>query len=145
MRLGGTVAGNYKTPQEWEQILVRTGFRDVDRPMFGAHMDFVNMINSPRRHLCADEFVEECFAKLGPYIKSTHIKDSHMDRMKLTTVLTECSPGEGELDYGAILRSIHRHLPPDAPVLLEHMNSFEEYRAAFEYVAAVAAEEGIGI
>ena len=27
MRLGGTVAGNYKTPQEWEQILVRTGFR----------------------------------------------------------------------------------------------------------------------
>ena len=127
-------------PDEYLQLI-----RDVDRPMFGAHMDFVNMINSPRRHLCADEFVEECFAKLGPYIKSTHIKDSHMDRMKLTTVLTECSPGEGELDYGAILRSIHRHLPPDAPVLLEHMNTFEEYRAAFEYVAAAAAEEGIGI
>ena len=62
-----------------------------------------------------------------------------------TTVLTECFPGEGELDYGAILRSIHRNLPPDAPVLLEHMNTFEEYRAAFEYVAAAAADEGIGI
>ena len=118
---------------------------DVDRPMFGAHMDFVNMINSPRRYLCADAFIEECFAKLGPYIKSTHIKDSHMDRMRLTTVLTECSPGEGELDLAKVLRSIERHLPADAPVLLEHMETFEEYRVAYEAVASAAAEAGIAI
>ena len=127
-------------PDEYLQLI-----RDVDRPRFGAHMDFVNMINSPKRYLCADAFVEECFAKLGPYIKSTHIKDSHMDRMKLTTVLTECSPGEGELDFVSILRSIERHLPADAPVLLEHMTTFEEYSAAYDAVAAAAAKAGITI
>ncbi|MBO4627471.1 MAG: sugar phosphate isomerase/epimerase [Lachnospiraceae bacterium] len=127
-------------PEEYLKLI-----RDIDRPMFGAHMDFVNMINSPRRYLCADEFVEECFAKLGPYIKSTHIKDSHMDRMKLTTVLTECSPGEGELDIEKVLRSIERHLPADAPVLLEHMETFEEYQTAYEAVAAAAGRAGIAI
>ncbi len=127
-------------PDEYLQLI-----RDVDRPRFGAHMDFVNMINSPRRYLCANEFIGECFAKLGPYIRSTHLKDSHMDRMKLTTVLTECSPGEGELDFRAILKIIDRYLPADAPVLLEHMNTFDEYRAAYDAVAAAAASAGVGI
>ena len=127
-------------PDEYLQLI-----RDVDRPMFAAHMDFVNMINNPRRHLCANAFIEECFAKLGPYIKSTHLKDSHMDRMQLTTVLTECSPGEGELDFKEILRIIDRHLPKDGPVLLEHMSTFEEYDRAYKVVAAAAEEAGVGI
>jgi len=127
-------------PDEYLQLI-----RDVDRPRFGAHMDFVNMMNSPRRHLCAAEYVEECFSKLGPYIKSTHIKDSHMDRMQLTTVLTECSPGEGELDFQPILRIIDRYLPADAPVLLEHMQTFDEYRIAYDAVAKAAAEAGVPI
>ena len=127
-------------PDEYLQLI-----RDVDRPMFGAHMDFVNMINNPRRHLCADEFIEECFGKLAPYIKSTHLKDSHMDRMQLTTVLTEGSPGEGELDFKKILGIMDRLLPKDAPVLLEHMSTFEEYDRAYKVVAAAAAEAGVGI
>lgn len=119
--------------------------RDVDREHFAVHMDFVNMINCPRRFLDAEGFIEECFKKLGPYTKSTHLKDSRMDLTELTTVLNECSPGEGALDFVQVLRIIDRYLPPDAPVLLEHMSTFEEYRRAYGYVAAKAAEAGVPV
>ena len=119
--------------------------KDVDREQFAVHMDFVNMINCPRRFLDAEGFVEECFAKLGPYIKSTHLKDSRMDLLQLTTVLHECSPGEGSLDFVRILRVIDRYLPTDAPVLLEHMSTFNEYRRAYDYVATKAKEAGVEI
>ena len=118
---------------------------DVDREQFAVHMDFVNMINCPRRYLEAEKFIGECFSKLGPYIKSTHLKDSRMDPMQLTAVLNECSPGEGGLDFVQVLKIIDRYLPPDAPVLLEHMNTFEEYRRAYEYTAKKADEAGVCI
>ena len=119
--------------------------KDVDREQFAVHMDFVNMINCPRRFLDAEGFIEECFVKLGPYIKSTHLKDSRMDPLTLTTVLHECSPGEGCLDFVRVLRIIDRYLPAEAPVLLEHMSTFEEYRRAYDYMAVKAAEAGVRI
>ena len=106
-------------------------------------MDFVNMINCPRRYLAAEAFIEECFRKLGPYIKSTHLKDTRMNPTRLTTVLEECFPGEGSLDFARVLRILDRYLPPEAPVLLEHMNTFEEYRRAYEYVSGKAEEAGV--
>ena len=68
-------------PDEYLQLI-----RDVDRPQFGAHMDFVNMINCPRRYLAPEAFIEECFRKLGPYIRSTHIKDTRMHPTNLTAL-----------------------------------------------------------
>ena len=127
-------------PDSYLQLL-----KDVDREQFAVHMDFVNMINSPRRFLDAEGFIEECFRKLGPYIKSTHLKDSRMDPVKLTTLLTECSPGEGGLDFARILKIIDRYLSPDAPVLLEHMSTFDEYRRAYDYIAVRAKEAGVEI
>ena len=128
------------SPDVYLQII-----RDVDRPRFAAHMDFVNMINCPRRFLGADAFIDECFGKLAPYIRSTHIKDSRMAPTRYTTVLEECSPGEGMLDYVEVLRAIDRHLPQDAPVLLEHMATFEEYARAYDYVAGKAKEAGVRV
>ena len=119
--------------------------RDVDRPQFGVHMDFVNMINCPRRYLAPDAFIEECFSKLGPMILSTHLKDTRMHPTNLTTVLEECSPGEGSLDFGNVLRIMDRHLGADAPVLLEHMTTFEEYARAYAYVKAAADRNGISV
>ena len=117
--------------------------RDVDRAQFGAHMDFVNMINCPRRYLDAEAFIDECFRTLAPYIKSTHLKDTRMHPTRLTTVLEECSPGEGDLDFARVLTIMNRWLPAGAPVLLEHMQSFEEYEKAYAYVAEQAARAGI--
>lgn len=127
-------------PEEYLKLIA-----DVDRRQFAAHMDFVNMINCPRRYLDAEAFVERCFRDLGPVIKSTHIKDIRMHPTRLTTLLEEVSPGEGALDYAQVLRSIDRHLEKDAPALLEHMETAEEYRAAYDYVAAVASKADIEI
>ena len=128
------------SPEVYLQLI-----RDVDRPQFAAHMDFVNMINSPRRFLAAEKFIGECIRSLAPVIRSTHIKDSRMHPTNLTTMLEECSPGEGMLDFGAILKILDRELPADAPVLLEHMTTFEEYAKAYDYLAAIAAENGIRV
>ena len=128
------------SPESYLQLI-----RDVDRPQFGAHMDFVNMINCPRRYLGAEAFIDECFRTLAPYIKSTHLKDTRMHPTRLTTVLEECSPGEGSLDFENILKIMDRYLPGDAPVLLEHMSTFDEYAQAYQYVADKAARAGISI
>ncbi len=127
-------------PDEYLRLI-----RDVDRRQFAAHMDFVNMINCPRRYLAPEAFIEECFSELAPFIRSTHIKDTRMHPTRLTTLLEECSPGEGTLDYEAVLRIMDRWLPSDAPVLLEHMTTFEEYAIAYDCVAAAAARAGIGV
>ena len=119
--------------------------RDVDRPQFAAHMDFINMINCPRRYLAAEDFIGDCVRKLAPYIKSTHIKDSRMHPTRLTTILEECSPGEGTLDFSRILKILDETLPADAPVLLEHMTTFEEYEKAYDYLAEIAGKNHISI
>lgn len=124
-------------PDEYLQMIT-----DIDRAQFAAHMDFVNMINSPRRFLYAQEFIEECMQKLAPHIKSTHLKDSLM-KPDFTTVIHETAPSLGQLDFTLVLSSIHHHLPADAPVLLEHMNTFEEYDKAFRHVQAIAEAAGI--
>jgi hypothetical protein len=50
------------------------------------------MINSPRRWAFRDAFIEECFAKLGPHIKSVHGKDAYMEHA-YSTVIRETMPG----------------------------------------------------
>ena len=127
-------------PEEYEKLI-----RDVDRRQFAAHMDFVNMINCPRRYLDAEGFIAACFEKLAPWIRSTHIEDSRMHPTRLTTILEECAPGQGTLDFAAVLRIIDRYLPEDAPVLLEHMDSAEEYAAAYDCLAAAAERAGVQI
>ena len=128
------------SPEAYLQLI-----RDVDRAQFGVHMDFVNMINCPRRFLDAEGFIGDCFRTLAPYIKSTHLKDTRMHLTRLTTILEECSPGEGNLDFQRVLAIIDQCLPADAPILLEHMQTFEEYEKAYAYVARQAEKAGISI
>ena len=128
------------SPEAYMQLI-----RDVDREQFGVHMDFVNMINCPRRFLDAEGFIGDCFRTLAPYIKSTHLKDTRMHLTRLTTILEECSPGEGSLNFQRVLAIIDQCLPTNAPVLLEHMQTFEEYEKAYAYVARQAEKAGISI
>jgi len=128
------------SPDEYIKLI-----EEIDREKFAVHMDFVNMINSPRRFLMSEDFIEECFSKLAPYIKSTHIKDSRMDKLGYTTHIDECPPGKGELDYAAVLKIMDRYLPSDGAILLEHMNTFEEYDEAFRYVKEMAIKAQVEV
>jgi sugar phosphate isomerase/epimerase len=112
----------------------------IDRPMFGVHLDPVNMINSPARYYDNAGFLRDCFSRLGPWIVSCHAKDIQM-RDQLTVHLDEARPGLGVLDYQVYLRELSR-LPGDVPLLLEHLPQ-EEYPAAREYVVGVVEQIGL--
>ncbi len=124
------------SPDDYLQLI-----RDVDRKAFGVHLDFVNMINCPRRYLFCDEFIEECFTKLGPYIKSIHGKDVIMENA-FTTLIHETMPGKGIVNYQKVAR-LCEALGPDMPLFVEHLPDFESYRQAAAYVREQAALAGV--
>lgn len=57
-----------------------------DTREFGVHLDAVNMITSPRRYFFNDEFLEECFRKLGGAICSCHLKDIRLKEEYIDSV-----------------------------------------------------------
>jgi sugar phosphate isomerase/epimerase len=115
----------------------------VDRAAFGAHLDPVNIVNSPWRFYNNGALIRECFAKLGPHIRSVHAKDVILDK-KLTVHIDEVRPGLGHLDYATLLREMDK-LPADTPIMLEHLPSAAEYDLAAEYMRGVAREAGVQI
>jgi sugar phosphate isomerase/epimerase len=112
----------------------------IDRPQFGAHLDPVNMISSPRRYFNNTAFLEECFNKLGPYIKSIHAKDIII-REPLTVHLDEVRPGSGTLDYVTFLRCANQ-LEADMPFMLEHL-PMSEYAPSAAFVRQTASQLNI--
>ena len=112
----------------------------IDRPMFGVHLDPVNMINCPARYYDNAAFLTECFSRLGPWLVSCHAKDILLHD-QLTVHLDEVRPGLGALDYKVYLRELSR-LPGDIPLIIEHLPK-EKYPAAREYIIGVATQTGL--
>ncbi len=113
----------------------------VDRKVFGVHMDVCNGINCPTRFYQNANFIRECFEKLGRWIISCHAKD--LDWIAEFAVhFVEVAPGRGKMDYGTYLRCIAA-LPVDAPLMLEHLKTADEYAEAARYVRKVASEAGV--
>lgn len=112
----------------------------IDRKQFAAHLDPVNMISSPQKYYNNAAFLRECFSKLGPWIKSIHAKDI-LIIPELTLHLEERRPGLGALDYATFLREASKL--NNVPVMLEHLNTQEDYILAAKYVREVGKKEGI--
>lgn len=115
-------------------------FRAIDRERFAVHLDPVNLVCSPQRYYGSGALIRECFAKLGPYIKSCHAKDILL-QTKLTTHLDEVRPGQGGLDYAAFLKELSKL--PGTPLMLEHLPNADEYKKAAEHIRTVA--RGLGL
>lgn len=113
----------------------------VGRPAFGVHVDVCNVINSPTRFYNNRAVIDECFRKLGQWVASCHAKDLAWVP-EYNVHFAEVIPGRGEIDYAAYLKCVSQ-LPTDAPLMLEHLNTAEEYQEGFEYVRKVAARESI--
>ena len=112
----------------------------IDRKQFAVHLDPVNMISSPQRYFRNADFLKECFKKLGPYIKSIHAKDITI-LPKLTVHLEERRPGLGSLDYAVFLKEVSTL--KNIPVMLEHLDSQEDYKLAADYVRDAGAKAGV--
>lgn len=114
--------------------------RAVDRPAFGAHLDPVNLIMTPRVYWNNAALIRECFAKLGPWVASCHAKDIVLHH-KAALHLDEVPIGEGVLDYGAYLSELDR-LPREVPLMLEHLDG-PAYAAARDRLYAVGEAVGV--
>jgi len=118
-----------------------TLLKAVDRRAFAVHLDPVNLVNCPTRAFDTAGLLRECFAKLGPRIRSCHAKDIRLDT-RLTVHLDEVRPGLGCLDYGVFLQELSR-LDPDVPLLLEHLPNEAEFTLAAAHIRSVARREGL--
>ena len=114
-------------PKEYVRLL-----EAVDRDRFAVNMDIINMINSAERYFRPEEFVDECAELLGGQIRSCHIKDVHMSE-KYTIRLEECGPGDGEFPLRYYAEKMHA-IDPEMPVILEHLNTDEEYLRYLGYL-----------
>ena len=115
----------------------------IDRPQFGAHIDAVNMVISPRLYFNSGRMIREGFALLGPWIVSCHAKDIVMQGGpgNISFHMDEVVPGDGNLDYGAYLTEIDK-LGRDVPLMLEHFDQ-PGYRRGLAYIKTVASEAGV--
>ncbi len=113
----------------------------VQRPAFGVHLDVVNVINSPYRYYDTRRVIEECFDKLGRYVVSCHLKDITAED-DITVRLREVLAGRGGFDLSTYLARV-AELPQDPPVLLEHLETPEEYDQARSHVLSVGQRAGI--
>ena len=120
-------------PDEYLKLL-----QDVDRDAFGVHMDIINMINQPCRYFFPETFLDECFEKLGSRILSCHIKDIRL-LDELTFQLREVPCGEGTFPLKAYLDRADR-CNPEMPVIIEHLETDQEYLAALEVVKKIRME-----
>ena len=109
----------------------------IDRKHFAVHLDPANLLNSPRRFFDNAKLIRECFAKLGPYIRSCHGKDMTLSD-KLMVHLDECRPGTGSMDYTTYLTELSKLSDADTPLMLEHLPNEQEYTQAAHHVRAVA-------
>lgn len=126
------------TPQNYLKLL-----KAIDRPQFGAHVDAVNLVISPRHYFNTGAMIRECFEVLGPWIVSCHAKDIVMKGGpgNISFHMDEVVPGEGNLDYAAYLIEIAR-LGRDVPLMLEHFDQ-AGYRRGLAHIKGVAARVSV--
>ena len=117
-------------PEDYVRLI-----EEVDRDRFAVHMDIINMTNSLERYYGAEEFIGRCAELLGNRIRSCHIKDVHL-KEEYTFQLEECAPGKGEYPLRYYVERMNR-IDPDMPVILEHLNTDEEYITYMNYLREV--------
>jgi L-ribulose-5-phosphate 3-epimerase UlaE len=100
-----------------------------------------NVINSPARFYNNKEVIQDCFHKLGQWIVSCHAKDLAWVP-EYNVHFAEVIPGRGEVDYATYLTELSK-LAVDAPLMLEHLKTPEEYDEARQYVRRIGETAGV--
>jgi sugar phosphate isomerase/epimerase len=107
----------------------------IDRKQFGVHLDPVNLVTSPQIYFRNGEMIRDSFRKLGTHIRSCHAKDITLRQDNYIPQLDEIIAGKGNLNYSAFLSELAKL--KDIPIMMEHLNSAEEYDKAAEYIRSV--------
>ncbi|MGM0474313.1 MAG: sugar phosphate isomerase/epimerase family protein [Bacteroidota bacterium] len=115
----------------------------IDRKHFGVHLDPVNMITSPRDYFNNGKLIKDMFTRLGPHIKSCHAKDITLREDNYIPQMDEVRPGLGSLDYPVFLSELARL--KDVPLMMEHLQTAEQYRLAASYIRRVGKSVSVSL
>ena len=118
-------------------------FKAIDRPHFGVHLDPGNMITSPRDYFNNGKLIKDMFARLGPHIKSCHAKDITLRQDNYIPQLDELRAGLGNLDYVVYLKELTKL--NDVPLMMEHLETAEEYDLAAKHIRSVGKSINISL
>lgn len=117
--------------------------KSVDRKAFAVHVDVCNMVNSPDRFYNNAALIRETFRKLGPHVVSCHAKDLKWE-VEMNVHFVEVVPGTGEIDYRTYVTELAK-LKVDAPLMLEHLKTADEYEQGKNYIMNVCRDVGVGL
>jgi sugar phosphate isomerase/epimerase len=106
----------------------------IDRKGFGVHLDPVNIVTTPSIYYNNGAMISDCFKKLGPHIRSCHAKDITLREDNNIPQFDEIVAGKGNLDYITFLTELAKL--KDVPLMMEHLNTAEEYEKAAAYIRA---------
>jgi sugar phosphate isomerase/epimerase len=123
------------SPDSYLQLI-----KAIDRKQLAVNLDPVNMINSPSKYYNNGDLIKECFKKLGPHIKNCHAKDIKL-RDAYTIHFDDVKFGTGGIDFKTYLTCLSKL--KEIPLIMEHMNTSEEYEKAAMTLRAVGDSEGI--
>jgi sugar phosphate isomerase/epimerase len=115
----------------------------MDRPRFGVHFDPVNMVTSPYVLFNNGDMIKDTFKKLGLNIRSCHAKDVFIKEDIYMPNINEIRPGLGTLDYATFLTELSKL--KDIPLMMEHLNTQEEYNLAANYIRSIGKQVNIDL
>lgn len=98
----------------------------VDDPAFGVHLDPFNWIKDPAMLANSSELIDRAFDLLGDRIVSCHMKDL----VPSGDTVKEVMPCKGGFDIARFAERLEAY--PDLTVIVEHLESTEEYLEALE-------------
>ena len=115
----------------------------VASPSLKILLDPVNLVQ-PETYFRITEFLHQIFEELGKSIIALHAKDSIMSGGgKIVAHLNEAVPGEGVMDYAALLKGLN-NLPHDITLYVEHFPE-EKTIAGQQYIRYIARKNNIEI
>jgi len=123
------------SPDSYLQLI-----KAIDRKCLAVNLDPVNMINSPSKYYYNGDLIKECFKKLGPYIKNCHAKDIEL-RDAYTIHFDDVMLGTGGVDFKTYLTCLSKL--KDIPLMMEHMNTSEEYEKAAISIRTIGGSTGV--
>ncbi|HPT31106.1 MAG TPA: TIM barrel protein [Prolixibacteraceae bacterium] len=115
----------------------------IGRKQFAVHLDPVNMVLSPSIYYNTGDLIRDAFKKLGPHIRSVHAKDILIRVTAPQVQFDEVIPGNGILDYPVLLKEIAKI--PEIPLMIEHLNTAEDYKQAAGYIRKTGKSCGIDV
>jgi sugar phosphate isomerase/epimerase len=88
------------------------------------------------------ELIKELFRTLGKWVLSCHAKDLNWVTSEYNVHFAEVIPGRGQIDYRTYLQEL-ASAPVEAPLMLEHLKTAEEYAEGASYIRRIGAAAGV--